>query len=188
MNAKEERLMWRRAQAAKVREERTITAYIQAKHPEIYSKAATFYNQLNKRYPNKSDLRKVKEFQALLSANPVQPSKYHKKEYPNITVNVGPVFTDSLQLRIPLLSAEDTLAATTTPIQSPEITTTPEPAQFCVIEEATAMSDPVQFGEMDDDIINKIVADLQKDPDIQNIFDDMDLEEVTPLEAELLLW
>ena len=179
--------MWRRAQAAKVRQERTITAFIKAKHPEIYGEAAVFYNELNKRYPNKNDLRKVPEFQTLSLSIPDQPSKYWKKEYPNITVNVSSTFNDNLQLKIPLLSNK---TAEDTPVQFSEITTTPEPAQFCVVEEGTAttMPDPVQLGEIDDDIINKIVADLQKDPDIQSIFDDIDVDEVSPLEAELLFW
>ena len=65
MNPKESRLIWRRAQAARAREERIITGYIKAKHPEIYGEATDFYNQLNKRYPHKCDLRKVPEFRAL---------------------------------------------------------------------------------------------------------------------------
>ena len=197
--------MWRRAQAAKTREERTITAFIKGKHPEVYHEAAAFYNELNRRYPSKNDLRKVPEFQSLTLNVPVQTTKYWKKEYPDI--NVALPFKDTLELRIPLLNktAEDTPTpepvqfcvveegTATTAEDTPTTTTTPtpEPVQFCVVEEGTVTTttpEPVQLGDIDNDIIEKIIADLQKDADLQSIFDDMDLDEVSPLEHELLFW
>ena len=215
MNSKELRQEWRRAQAAKVREERIITAYVKAKHPEIYNNAAVFYNKLNEKYPKKYDLRKVKEFKTLLSDNSPKPQKYQEKTFPSITVNAQPTFTDCIQLRIPLLPVEDIVPAATTPVQSPPVatattpvlpvqsppvatattpvlpvqsppvaTTTPEPAQFCTIEK----EDLVHFAGIDDDVINQIVADLQNDPFIHTFFEDMEIEELSPLEAELLMW
>ena len=196
--------MWRRAQAAKTREERTITAFIKAKHPEVYHEAAAFYNVLNRRYPNKNDLRKTPEFHSLTLNVPVQTTKYWKKEYPDI--NVALPFKDTLELRIPLLNktAEDTPepvqicvveeGTPTTTEDTPTTTTTPtpEPVQFCVVEgEGTATTttpEPIQLSDIDNDIIEKIIADLQKDTDLQSIFDDMDLDEVSPLEHELLFW
>ena len=200
MNSKELRQEWRRDQAAKVREERIITAYVKAKHPEIYSNAAVFYNKLNQKYPKKYDLRKVKEFKTLLSGNAPNPRKYQEKTFPNITVNAQPTFMDCLQLRIPLLPVEDTVPTATTPVlsvqsppattpvspvQSPPVaTTTPEPAQFCTIEK----EDLVRFAEIDDDVINQVVADLQNDPFIHTFFEDMEIEEPSPLEVELSTW
>ena len=188
MNSKQLRQEWRRAQAAKVREERIITAYVKANHPEIYNNAAVFYNKLNEKYPKKHDLRKVKDFKTLLSDNSPKPQKYQEKTFPSITVNAQPTFTDCIQLRIPLLSVEDIVPAATTPVlpvQSPPVaTTTPEPAQFCTIEK----EDLVHFAEIDDDAINQIVADLQNDPFIHTFFEDMEIDELSPLEAELLMW
>ena len=206
MNAIQARVMWRRATAARTREERTITAYLQKKHPEIYAEASAFYNHLNKLYPTKGDLRKVPEFKTLSWGKHGKLSKYVKTEYPNIPVSKTTEFRDNLQLEIELLPLEETPTTSTQLVENP----VPEPAQFCVLEEGTAtmpdtttssdpvqigeeiintLSDPIQIGEIDEEIINQIIADLQKDPDIQNIFDDiLDVDEVTPLEAELLMW
>ena len=47
------------------REALFIQAYIKEKYPEVYEEAGTFYNYVNKRYPQKRDLRKTDEFNAL---------------------------------------------------------------------------------------------------------------------------
>ena len=204
MNAKESRNLWRRAQAAKTREERTITAYIKSKHPELYHEAATFYNELNEKYPNKSDLRKVPEFHTLMSRVPVQTPipKYWKKEYPDININVGsPLnkkFKDNLELRIPLLpnkTAEEDTATTAEQIEA-DTTTTPDPVQFCEIITDHAGLGATLNEEIHGDIIDKIVADLQKDPELQAFFADTDIDidididipENSPLEQELSFW
>ena len=238
MNSKELRQEWRRSQAAKVREERIITAYVKEKHPEIYSKAAELYNKLNQKYPKKYDLRKVKEFKTLILGIPPEQQKYQEKHFPNITVNVQPTFTDCLQLRIPLLSpvqlppvspvqpspvspvqlppvspvqpppvspvqpspvspvqlppvspvqpppVSPVQLPSVSPVQQPPVSPVPEPALFCTIEKEGLIHIP----EIDDDVINKIVADLQNDPFIHDFFEDMEIEELTPLESELLLW
>ena len=213
MNSLTSRQVWRRDRAATIRQERTITAYIKAKYPKIYGEAANFYNALNKRYPHKFDLRKLPEFHALCLDIPSKKSKYWTKEYPNIpegsafqdnmerteeypNITEDSGFQDNMELRIQLLpyntvqGSEDTTTSTlqgsedTTTLQGSEDTTTPtlqgsevpEPAQF------------VQLGEIDHDTIDKIVADLQNDPDIYNFFEDIEVEQLSPLEAELLLY
>ena len=206
MDPKQSRLNWRRAQAARVREDRIITAYLKAKHPGIYNDAASFYNELNQKYPNKHDLRKVKEFKELLTWNPLEPQGEHmEKRFPNIPVQ--PTFTDRFQLRIPLLQVqstvqlppvEDNVPATqvqstvqlppvednvpVTPVQLPQATPVQSPPP------AIEKEDLVHITEMGDDMLNKIVCDLQNDPFIHDFFDNMEINELSPLEAELLLW
>ena len=55
----------RRQYRQDAREALFIHAYIKEKYPEVYEEAGTFYNYINKRYPQKRDLRKTDEFNAL---------------------------------------------------------------------------------------------------------------------------
>ena len=236
--AREARLEWRRARAAKVREDRIISVYLKEKHPGIYNDAASFYNELNRKYPNKYDLRKVKEFKALLTGNPPEPQgKRREKTFPNIPVQS--TITDNLELRIPLLSVQSTVQSPpatpvqspvqsppATPVQSPPTTPVQSPVQSppatpVQLPPTTPVQSPVQsppatpvqlppttpvqlpvqlpppaiekedlvhITALDDDMLNKIVCDLQNDPFIHDFFQDMDIDELSPLEAELLLW
>ena len=55
----------RRQYRQDAREALFIQAYIKEKYPEIYEEAGTFYNYINKIYPQKRDLRRTDEFNAL---------------------------------------------------------------------------------------------------------------------------
>ena len=55
----------RRRYRQDAREALFIQAYIKEKYPEVYEEVGTFYNYINKRYPQKRDLRKTDEFNAL---------------------------------------------------------------------------------------------------------------------------
>ena len=221
MWTKETRSLWRRAKVARAREDSIISGYVREKYKKIYGEAAGFYNQLNAKYPNKPNLRKVKEFKAL-SKEPDLKEKNPKRKYPNIDVNRTCSFRDNLQLRIPLLQTKAT--PPTDPVQNVEITTTPE-LVLNVIQEATPPPDPVQnvihkamppdpvqnveitttpelvsiqeaaaptsdlqFGQIDNAVIDRIVSELQKDPGLQNIFDDIEFNEATPAEADDIFW
>ena len=113
MDANTRKNQWRRAQNAKIREERVIAGYVEIKHPDIYNEAAGFYNMLNQKYPSKCDLRKTNEYECLKMpmAGEIIKKYYVRKSYPNIkkTVDVeihNPVkkYKDNLQLKIPLMS------------------------------------------------------------------------------------
>ena len=207
------RNLWRRAQSAKVREGRVITGYIEVKHPEIYAEAITFYNSLNQKYPSKSDLRKTVEFSNLSlpvpveTVNPDKKKKYKKKSYPNINNGVyasnmyssppDKNFKDNLELRIPLIpltteTSESMQNSQLEPIAEADTTelmqnTQIEPTEI-IINETDLQSTLNE--EFPDDVIDKIVAELQKDAQLESIFDDIDVDipEVSPLEAELLCW
>ena len=207
------RQAWRRARTATVREERTITAYIRAKYPKIYCEAANFYNALNERHPHKADLRKLPEFHALTLDIPSKKTKkYATKEYPYIPegftnqenteqTKENPNMTDNMQLRIELLqmqaskvqeSAEDTTTPQASEVQeSAEDTTTPQASEDTTTPQASEVQEPASYlelGEIDYDTIDKIVRDLQNDPEILNFFEDIEIDQLSPLEAELLIY
>ena len=52
----------RRGYRNKTRQDLLISEYVQLKYYNIYSEAAEFYNQINRNYPTKYDLRKTYEF------------------------------------------------------------------------------------------------------------------------------
>ena len=189
MWTKETRAIWRRAKAASAREDRIISGYVREKYKKIYGEAAAFYNQLNAKYPDKIDLRKVKEYKALSHLTVKEP----KRKYPDINVNRTRSFSDNLQLRIPLLQTEATpptdpiqnVEMIPDPIQNVEITTTPE-LVLNVTQEAAAPTSDLQFGQIDDAVIDRMVSELQKDPDLQDILDDIKFDEPTP--ADDIFW
>ena len=108
---------WRKAQAAKIREERVIKGYVETKYPEIYEEASAFYNRLNEKYPTKCDLRKTNEYCNLKTSTTQETINRSGKRYPNIKkalyVNAGSFskaqdtiknFQDNFELKIPLMS------------------------------------------------------------------------------------
>ena len=180
------RLAWRREAAAKGREERFITEYVRATQPVLYAEAIEFHNKLRKKYPNKMDLRRVPEVSQL------KP----KKTCPSVK--------DNLELRIPLLTlpqhTTSTVPSTTSTVPS---TTSTVPSTTSTVS-STA---PDQFGEseipwLDEITVNQIIEDLQKEPELNTFFDNLDfsnldfpnldfpnlgIPDVSPLEEELSL-
>ena len=200
MNRKEQRQIWRRARASEVRQERLITEYIRTKHPVVYNEAATVYNQLNEKYPEKPDLRKTKEFNMILSGISTS-SKYPRDVFPNITLNVQPTFVDNMQLRIPLLTDQ---SSDQSPVQSsvPDQSSVQSPVQSSVPDQSSVQSSvpvqspvPVQFqvGEIpqveitvqtsedlhpiDDSVLEEIMKGLREDPTLHTFFQDWDFKD-----------
>ena len=106
-------------------------------------------------------------------------------------------FKDNLELRIPLIpltteTSESMQNSQLEPIAEADTTelmqnTQIEPTEI-IINETDLQSTLNE--EFPDDVIDKIVAELQKDAQLESIFDDIDVDipEVSPLEAELLCW
>ena len=159
---------WRRAQTAKVREERVISGYIEIKYPKIYDEAAGFYNMLNKKYPTKCDLRKTNDYhawKASIMGETVKQSN-SKKSYPNIKKPVYvdvessscpqdnvKKYKDNLQLRIPLMPYEIKSAKTPELNQNPPV----EPTGIVIGETDTTQA------ALDKEI-EKIMGELREDP------------------------
>ena len=162
VNARKNR--WRRAQNAKIREERVIAGYVEIKHPNIYKEAAGFYNMLNQKYPSKCDLRKTNEYECLKMpmAGEIIKKYYVRKSYPNIkkTVDVethNPIknYNDNLQLKIPLMSHNTAKTAVSTQDPTVEFTET-DTTQTLLNKE-----------------IEKVMDQLREDPYIRDFFSNM---------------
>ena len=181
---------WRKAQTAKVREERVITGYIEIKYPKIYDEAAGFYNMLNKKYPNKCDLRKTNDYHvwktSIMGETLKQPNS--RKSYPNIKKSVYvdvensfkpqnsvKSYKDNLELKIPLMPYMT---------KNPELNQNPtvEPAETVICETDTTQA------QLDKEI-EKIMGELREDPCLGAFFSNLKLNQnptVEPTEtAEL---
>ena len=217
--------IWRREETKRVRESRVITSYIEFKHPEVYNEAKEFYMELNKRYPNKKDLRRTNEFEWIKTGFPeVKTKKYYtrKTQYGK---NKGKKdnsktdqIVDNMNLVIPLMdrpgkTVEQTTAETIPKTNqgvlenvvdmSPdkEIEVIIEPAQVMIepaeviMDQAEVMIEPTEvmidaFPPIPDKMVEDIIKGLREDPDLHEIFNELDIEidEESPLERELALW
>ena len=87
----------RRENRAQVRQALLISEYIQCKYTDVYQEAANFYNELNARFPSKSDLRRTDEFKVFKMGIPFHTKKvtrkYTKQSYEPIQVTTGSSFT-----------------------------------------------------------------------------------------------
>ena len=140
----------RRGQRTKMRQDSLSIEYIRLKYNDIYTEAIEFYNSVNKKYPEKYDLRKTEEFKVLKSdmariEKPIeQVPRPQTPDFPNpptpIRLRFGErcIYKDNLQLRIPLMSPE---TVTTEIIQEGTIHTPPVTTE--IIQEGTVHTPPV---------------------------------------------
>ena len=203
MESTDRKNRWRRAEATRIREQRIITGYIELKHPEAYKEAASFYNLLNEKYPSKKDLRKTNEYEWLKAEIPGEiTKKYYKrrKTYPSIKQNVFVEIhnpSDNMQLIIPLMNhpaktteppVEQTVEPPAESIDKVAEGETSERIQDTIIEEGEIIIDASLNDEIPNDMIEEIINGLRQDPDLHSIFEDIDIDESSPLEKELMLW
>ena len=213
-----------------IREGTFVADYVKTKYPAMYEEAATFYNSINKLHPNKPNLRKTMEYRmwknemARENNQPLQPiprqrDRYAKPtEYRNITTGINntgetptsPNQTNQLAgakqftLEIPLMTQSETVITQANQGEQPEIH---EMEETHVLEEGAPLEniDPSLMDVVPPDVVEKIIADLQRDPSLKQIMDDLENEHVheeimgleidipdlqDPLEDELenLLW
>ena len=204
METVDRKLYWRRVEVEKVRQQRVIAGYVELKHAEIYKEAVEFYELLNQKYPKKKDLRKTNEFEWLKAGIPEKATKKFytrrikcpdKEKVSSKTTN-----TDNMQLIIPLMKppVETQLSGETS-----ETNVMIEDAEVVMIEDAevvieSSADDKTQDNVFDaslgeiipDNILQDIMSGLREDPDLQTLFDDLDIdiEETSPLERELMQW
>ena len=196
------RVLWRRARDAKTREDRTVNEYIKIRHPEIYREAVGFYEKLDAKYPNKGDLRKLPEFYQL-------STRIFKPKTKSMVLRIPLLSCDkSVQdttVQEPAVIDQDTTVQE--PAAMDQDTTVQEPAAMDqdtidrIVEDTTVQEEPVamdqdttvqepaafaELGPIDQDTIDQIVVDLQNDPDIYNFFEHIELDQLSPLETELL--
>ena len=181
----------------KVRESLFISEYLETKYNHIYMEAATMYNNLNKKYPQKPDLRRSVEFRVWKNTTSFQTSghipqqKYDRTEYKDISLTPLKETHQSLQqlsmvLEIPLLSspsstrqppAKEDQTVTTMhdnppPVNeiSPEITDEIlQEGDQSPVQQDVSNIEPSLFGELSPQVIDKIIQGLRDDPEMNDL-------------------
>ena len=205
VNAKAQR---RKDAAKKIRKDRVITGYIEKNYPQIYKEAEGFYDTLNNAYPDKKDLRRTNEYACMGVGCLTINKRYSRTIIPKkkrVENNVN--LKDNMVLDIPLLtkqnnkvidmSQDSQIQVIVEPPQPVEeaIIEPPQPVEEAIVEppqpvEEAIVEQPL-FPIISDERIEEIIQDLKEnDPDLQQLFNeiDIDIENVSPLESELLTW
>ena len=175
----------------KVRESLFIAEYLETKYQNIYMEAATMYNGLNEKYPQKPDLRKTPEFREW--KNKTKPrsfglsskSKYNRLTYKDIMLT-KPLQPLTMQLEIPLLPSPNSTKQSSD--KDDDQTTNPPPAD--ILQEGEQASDqqdvrnitPSLTEELSPQVIDKIIQELRDDPDMDDLMRDVEEQ----IEEELL--
>ena len=134
----------RREKTSEARQALLISEYVYNKHFNIYQEAARYYNELNKMYPTRPDLRKCDEFRAFKMAAkgaPIRIRKYDKTCYTNIPVEIQPV-------EIPVQTVEIPVQTVEIPVQPVELPVQPvKPIPKKVMELKIPLIDPAVITE-----------------------------------------
>ena len=140
-----------------------VNEYIQTKYKDIYSEAASLYNQINKKYPQKPDLRKSIEFREWknsVAASKGQPRtyvprqkvyKYNRTQYRDMKLITETSRKESNQLNgsltmclnIPLMTSPHIASEETATQQHDQSMDPSTPQQtLSVIQEGDQLTDP----------------------------------------------
>ena len=186
-----------------------ISEYVQFKYKDLYREAGMMYNELNKQYPHKPDLRKTKEFRhwknEMAKANGERPSyiprekkyKYKRTAYWDIALEdsestpEAPSRTSdkTMCLNIPLLDASNYKPSRQTIIEEGDQSANQEDDQSANQEDdQTADIDQVMAPSILDGIatetIQRIIQELRTDPNLRDIMEDIDQEISTTQDVE----
>ena len=177
-----------------------ISEYVQIKYKAIYREAAILYNEINKEHPQKPDLRKTIEFRqwknnmAIANGESTTPIP-RQKEYTYVRTKHRDIILDAT-------TSEMSIAAET-PSESPVPTPPEENHQIdervagmtmclniplmqmstphnsilaseeTVIEEGDQTLDPSILDQISPETMEKIIRELQLDPNLKDIMDDV---------------
>ena len=132
------------------RHDRFISAYVKAKHSQIYMEANEFYEQLDKHNPGKRDLCKTVEF--LQSTTRFKSfTEYYKREKSGLNTKRKKQPVDNMVLNIPLMVNKK------------------------VTEEVNTCEPPLAIP---DHLYLDLLQEIRNDPDLHAIFNDMNIPEV----------
>ena len=157
-----------------------IAEYTEKKYNNIYKEAKQFYEKLYKRYPNKTKLSTCPEFKTW-ETEIENAQKTTPQPAPSTITDLSS--TDNMQINIQLMDASD-------------VQETQDTLMFQNIQ-------PSLIDEINPKILDEIIKDLRECTDISDIFNyieheqdiedigmnieiDNDINELTPLERELL--
>ena len=177
-----------------------INEYVKALHRDTFDKAEDLYLKIRQLYPGVKDLTKTAEFVKVVTPNKRIPRYYMSRK------TVEP--NREMVLQIPLISAPE-LTRFTAPPPPPEVSQPPPPAAAAteVIQPPSGAAAEV-IQPIPEEVYQELLKELQKDPDLIRILDDLPLSTVpnddddvfthmfddimpnniTPLEEELLFY
>ena len=178
-----------------------IAEYVQSKHKDIYRDAGMMYNELNKQYPRKPDLRKTQEFRQwknkLAKANdesPVRVPKQKKYQYKRTTYwdieledtetkpetpplkDQTPSNDMMMCLNIPLMDTSTYNSSQATVLEEGDQTATQEDDQTTDIDQTPPPFDPSILDGIPPETIEKIIQELRADPYLKDIVEDVEQE------------
>ena len=188
-----------------------VNEYLQTKYKDIYREAASLYNEINKKYPQKPDLRKSVEFREWKNSVAVSKGeqrtyiprqktyKYNRTEYRDIkltpTTKTSRKKNDHLNgcltmcLNIPLMAAPHNASEETVTQQGDQLMDPSTPQQtLSVIQEGDQPMDPSILDQIPPETVEKIIHELRNDPNLKDMMDDVEQqieEELVGLEIDL---
>ena len=159
--------IWRQNKKIEKRLSVFVQEYVKEKYQNIYTEAVNFYTTLNGLYPKKNDLRKTKEFREWKKA---KPDNNRETSTTATTTNQAAQDQtvqqfDNFTLRIPLIPQSS--------IPQAEIS----PQELEIGADYTVETTPLQVETqgITDQRIQEIIEELQNDPDLDGIFNDIDM-------------
>ena len=196
------------------REALFVNEYVKTKYQSIYNEAAEFYNELNNLYDRKPDLRKTYEFRAWknqVAAGKGQapiyipkPKEYtcNRKQFRNISIcpptettekkcNTSNLLTMSLNIPLMAIPQHSTTEGITMQENQPADPPTVSTQESDLIPEDLMLIDPSITDQLMPEIVDKIISELQADPDIIDLLNGIDNfqedlpEPDEPLEVEI---
>ena len=191
------------------RKNKVISEYVKVKYPEVFVEASECYKKLDELYPERRDLCKAVEFILATTGTLTNNQYYYNKRLQRKTVEKAAKTTPTtptnpeMVLQIPLLPVETVNAQATLDIPgAAEVITEvqEDPVLRAVFEERTAQKTPQvegaawqspvqQFNEplqVEDTTYQRLVQELLNDPILQDAFDDIEINDPSPLENELM--
>ena len=194
----------RRQRVFEVRKDAVMMEYIRVKHNVIYNEAVGFYEDLNRKHPDKKDLRKTCEFRIFMANEKPMADPPTPKPLKLRFGERGIIKDDFMELGIPLISPnlvttrthEDTTTEIIQETETHEDTTTEiiqetethEDTITEIIQEGTVNAQlpqladeitgdsiqPSLLEELNPDLIDQIIEELKADQDLYNIMTDIE--------------
>ena len=205
----------RRAEAVRTRQNRIIVGYVQHIFPNVYARAEEFYEVLHVKYPEKRDLRKTDEYAWMKNyLLPHQPRNNDKQAETasltgcdNMKLEI-PLMTTEETLKKPIdMSSEMKIVVEAQPVDTQDLPVMTDEKMEIVVEaqpvdtqdlpvmtdekmEIVVEAQPVvtqHLPMMSDETLQSMIRYLREDPDINDMFNDIEMfgNDETLLETEL---
>ena len=173
-NEKRRQLRKEKTQAERI--ELYVADYVKHKYKAIYDEATQYFSMLRQHNPWKLNLMKSEQYRRWVkqqvNEHPQQVNEHPQQvnEHPHQVQTDEQCFSNSLQLEIPLMDS------TTIKEKTKKTTSTVETFET-VMEEIIGEGDiqPSLKDEIPFDLIEQVMEELKQCPELENIFDELDI-------------